>query len=49
MDTEEQRELQKKHKAETSAIMRRLLIIGSIKLVVLTVISGVFVYWYMYA
>ena len=48
MDEEEQRRLQEKHRQETSAMLRRVLIAGSIKLVVLSVISALFVYWYMY-
>ena len=48
MDEQTQRELQQKHKDETSAMMRRILLIGGIKLLVLSVISAVFVYWYMY-
>ncbi|MCF6198921.1 MAG: hypothetical protein L3J67_05900 [Hyphomicrobiaceae bacterium] len=48
MNEEEQRELQDKHKAETRAMMRRILIMGGIKLLILTAISAVFVTWYMY-
>jgi CHASE3 domain sensor protein len=49
MDENERLELQRKHKEETSAMLRRVLIIGGIKLAVLSVISAVFVYWYMYS
>ena len=48
MDEHEQRELQRKHKEETSAMMRRVLVIGGIKLALLSVVSALFVYWYMY-
>ncbi len=41
-------ELQKKHRQESSAILRRILVIGLIKLISLSVISAFFVYWYMY-
>ena len=47
MNEDEQRELQRKHKEESSAMMRRVLIMGAVKLLVLAAISGVFVYWYM--
>ena len=48
MDENEQRALQKKHKEESSAMMRRVLVMGAVKLLVLAAISAVFVYWYMY-
>ena len=48
MDEQQQRELQQKHKNETSAMMRRVLVIGAIKLAILAAISAAFVYWYMY-
>ncbi len=48
MDENEQRELQRKHREETSAMMRRVLVLGGIKLALLSVISAGFVYWYMY-
>ena len=48
MDEQQQRELQKKHKEETSAMMRKVLVIGGIKLLALSVISAAFVYWYMF-
>ena len=47
MDEERQRELQRKHKQETSEMLRRVLLMGAIKLVLLAVISAAFVYWYM--
>ncbi len=49
MNKEQQLELQRRHKEETGRMMRRILIIGSVKLAVLSVISAVFVYWYMYS
>ncbi|MCP4934483.1 MAG: hypothetical protein GY927_09835 [bacterium] len=49
MDEQEQRKVQQKHKDETSAMFRRVLVMGAIKLIVLSAVSGAFVYWYMYA
>ena len=49
MDEHEQRELQQKHKNESSAMFRRILLMGAIKLAVLSAVSAAFVYWYMYA
>ncbi len=48
MDQQQQAELQKKHKDESSAMFRRILVIGGIKLLVLSAVSAAFVYWYMY-
>ena len=48
MNEDERLELQRKHKEETSAMMRRVLVIGGVKLLVLSVISAAFVYWYMF-
>ena len=48
MDEQQQRELQQKHKEETSAMFRRILVMGAIKLAVLSAVSAAFVYWYMF-
>ncbi len=48
MNEDEQRKLQEKHRAETSAMMRRIFVLGGVKLVVLSAISAIFVYWYMF-
>ncbi len=47
MNEDELRELQEKHKAETRTMMRRILVIGGFKLLLLSIVSAAFVYWYM--
>ncbi len=48
MNEDEQHALQEKHKAETRAMMRRILVIGGIKLLLLSIVSAAFVTWYMF-
>ncbi len=48
MDEQEQRELQQKHKDETSAMFRRVLLMGAVKLLILSAVTAGFVYWYMF-
>ena len=49
MDEAEQRELQKKHAEEHIRVMKRFILWGSVKLLILSAISTAFVYWYMYS
>jgi len=41
-------EAQRKHADETNRMMRKFLLWGAVKLVILAAISAAFVYWYMY-
>jgi hypothetical protein len=49
MNEAEQRELQRKHAEEHNRVMKRFILWGSVKLLILSAISAAFVYWYMYA